>query len=320
VLEWTIRRAWRARVALATVGSNPTLSASSYNELDHIYIKMMRFFKRLNPDIGIALGSGAARGLAHIGVLKALTEANIHADLVAGTSMGALVGACYAKSGDISEVEGTALRTDWRLMARLLDPSLYALKKGLISGKRVEKLLYSLLGDMEFKDLKIPLHVVATDVKTGHEVIINEGKVVSAVRASISIPGIFVPVIVQGRCLVDGGTTNPVPINIIKEKNAKTTIAVNVLVDPNKRKMIGPLPKNDTSGIPNIFDTLIQSIYIMEYEIIKRKILDADIIINPDVGHIQAFEFHKSKEAIKIGYEAAQKEIKKLQDLIAARN
>jgi NTE family protein len=150
---------------------------------------MMRFFKRSSPDIGIALGSGAARGLAHIGVLKALSEVNISIDLISGTSMGALVGACFAKTGDTSEIERTALRTDWRQVARLLDPSLNALKKGLINGKRVEKLLYSLLGDIEFKDLAIPLFIIATDIKTGKEIVIHEGQVVSAVRVSFYFRG-----------------------------------------------------------------------------------------------------------------------------------
>lgn len=279
----------------------------------------MRFFKHSSTNVGIALGSGAARGIAHIGVLKALSEANISIDLISGTSMGAVVGACFAKEGDISEIERTALRTDWRQVARLLDPSLNALKKGLINGKRIEKLLHSLLGDIEFKDLAIPLYIVATDVKTGKEVIIHEGRVVSAVRASISIPGIFVPVVRDNICLVDGGTINPVPIDILKQKKTKITIAVNVLVNPEKRRLITPLSEYDTSGIPNIFDTLIQSLQIMECEIINKKILDADIIISPDVGHIQPFDFNKSKEAIKIGYQSAQKEIKHLQELIGIR-
>jgi NTE family protein len=278
---------------------------------------MMRFFKRSSPDIGIALGSGAARGLAHIGVLKALSEVNISIDLISGTSMGALVGACFAKTGDTSEIERTALRTDWRQVARLLDPSLNALKKGLINGKRIEKLLYSLLGDIEFKDLAIPLFIIATDIKTGKEIVIHEGQVVSAVRASISIPGIFVPIVRNGICLVDGGAVDPVPIDILKQKKVKTTIAVNVLVNPEKRKLITPLSEYDSSGIPNIFDTLIQSLQIMECEIINKKILDADIVISPDVGDIQPFDFHKSKEAIGVGYQAAQKEIKHLQELIS---
>jgi NTE family protein len=280
----------------------------------------MRFFQRSNIKVGIALSSGAARGLAHIGVLKALTEAGIKIDFIAGTSMGALIGACFAKEGDITEVEKTALKTDWRQIARLLDPSLNALKKGLIHGKRVEKLIYSLLGELEFKDLKIPLSVVTTDVRTGHEVVITNGSIVSAVRASISIPGIFVPVIVQGRCLVDGGANNPLPTDVVNNTNAKTTIAVNVLVDPEKRKMLTPLQDGDKSGIPNIFDTLVQSIYIMEYEIVKGKKIDADFIINPGVDHIQAFEFHRSKEAIKLGYEAAKKQIPGILETIESRN
>ncbi|MEJ2738933.1 MAG: patatin-like phospholipase family protein, partial [Dehalococcoidia bacterium] len=150
-------------------------------------------------------------------------------------------------------------------------------------------------------------------------VVITKGKVVSAVRASISIPGIFVPVIVQGRCLVDGGANNPLPTDIVKKMNAKTIIAVNVLVDPEKRKMLTPLQDGDTSGIPNIFDTLVQSIYIMEYEIVRGKRIDADFIINPGVDHIQAFEFHRGKEAINLGYDAAKKQIPGILETIQSR-
>lgn len=164
----------------------------------------MKFFTHPQPKIGIALGSGAARGLAHIGVLRALKEASIPIDLVTGTSMGALVGACFARDGEISIVEETAMKTGWRDIARLLDPGLLSLKKGLIRGQRVEQLLHSLIGNARFEDMKIPFAAVATDVNTGQEMVIQDGSVIDAVRASISIPGIFVPPMLDGKCLVDG--------------------------------------------------------------------------------------------------------------------
>lgn len=280
----------------------------------------MEFFRRKPPKVGLALGSSAARGLAHIGVLKALKEASIPVDMVAGTSMGAMIGACFAKEGEISAVEEIAINTGWRELARLLDPKLGSLRKGLIRGQRIEEFLYSLIGDAEFKDLKIPFAAVATDVNTGEEVVIREGSVIEAVRASISIPGIFVPVTLEGRCLVDGGLTNPVPADIVRHMGAKFIIAVNVLVEPQKSKRAVGLSREDgMAGIPNIFNTLIQSIYIMQHEIIKARIPKADMTISPDVSRIEAFEFYKGEEAILAGYEAARNALPRLRRLVGAR-
>ena len=280
----------------------------------------MEFFRRKPPKVGLALGSSAARGFAHIGVLKALKEASIPVDMVAGTSMGAMIGACFAKEGEINAVEEIAINTGWRKLARLLDPKLGSLRKGLIRGQRIEEFLYSLIGDAEFKDLKIPFAAVATDVNTGEEVVIREGSVIEAVRASISIPGIFVPVTLEGRCLVDGGLTNPVPADIVRDMGAKFIIAVNVLVEPQKSKRTVSPPKGDEMAeVPNILNTLIQSIYIMEHEIIKSRIPKADVIISPDVSRIEAFEFYKGEEAILAGYEAARNALPRLQRLIGKR-
>lgn len=280
----------------------------------------MRFFRRKPPKTGLALGSGAARGLAHIGVLKALRDASTPVDMVAGTSIGAMVGACFAKEGEITAVEELALNTGWRELARLLDPRLGSLRKGLIHGRRIQELLYSVIGDVEFKDLKIPFAAVATDLNTGREVVIRKGSVVEAVRASISMPGIFVPVTLEDRCLVDGGLTNPVPADILHDMGAGLIVAVNVLVEPQESKHAASLSKESgVAGLPNIFNALIQSIYIMEYEITKARTLKADVVITPDVSHIGAFEFHRGEEAILAGYEAARKALPKLHRLVGRR-
>ncbi len=277
----------------------------------------MRVFRRKPAKIGLALGSGAARGLAHIGVLKALKEEAIPVDMVAGTSMGAMMGACFAKEGEITTVEEIALETGWRQVARLLDPKLSSLRRGLIRGRRIEELLSSVIGDVQFEDLKIPFAAVATDVNTGRGVVIRKGSVIEAVRASISIPGIFVPVTLEGKCLVDGGLTNPVPADIVRHMGAKFIIAVNVLVEPSKsRRAVDPSKEGGMVEVPNIFNTLIQSICIMEYEITKARIVKANIVISPDVSHIEAFEFHRGEEAVLAGYEAARKVLPKLGRLI----
>ena len=277
---------------------------------------MMKLFKHKTPKIGIALGSGAALGLAHIGVLKALNEEKLPIQAIAGTSIGAVIGACFAKYGEIDSVEKMALRMDWRQIARLLDLNINMLNKGLLNGQRVEKLLYSLIGDIEFKDLNIPFVAVATDVNTGKEIIINDGPVVAAIRASISIPGIFVPVLHKGKCLVDGGTVDPVPTDILRDMESRFIIAVNVLHERHESKGIGLSNKRETLQIPNILDTLIQSIYIMEHAIIQNRIPKADIIINPDTKHIEPFEFYKGKEAISAGYDAARNALPKIRELL----
>ena len=180
-------------------------------------------------------------------------------------------------------------------------------------------MLYSLIGDVEFKDLKIPFAVIAADIHTGHEVVIKEGPVVDAVRASISIPGIFVPVLLEDKCLVDGGVINPVPIETLRDMGATFIIAVNVLTDPKKRRSLTLFKEDKASTIPNIFDTLIQSLLIMEYEIIKMRTLNADVVINPDVSNIEAFDFHKGREAISEGYKAAGDSLSKLNRRVGKR-
>ncbi|MFH1904823.1 MAG: patatin-like phospholipase family protein [bacterium] len=265
----------------------------------------------MNKKIGLALGGGAARGLAHIGVLKALVENNIPVDMIAGTSIGALVGACFAKDGEINTLEEIVLNIDWRQLALLLDPNLAILKKGFIHGEKIKELLCSIIGDIEFKDLKIPFKVIATDIITGGEVVIDSGSVAEAVRASISIPVIFTPVKFENRFLVDGSIVNPVPVNIVRNMGAEFAIACNVIPEPQKRgrnhtrnKSMAKSTKKIDPNTPNIIDVLMHSFYIMEYKIAVLELKKADIIINPEVNHISILEFHKGAEAIAEGYKS----------------
>ncbi len=282
--------------------------------VDYLY---MMLFKKQNLKVGLALGSGAARGLAHIGVLKALKEAEIPIDIIAGTSMGAMVGACFAKDGTITTVEETALNTGWKEMARFLDSKIGHIRQGLIYGGRVDNLLQSLIGSIKFNQLKIPFSCITTDINTGERVVITSGLVKDAVRASISIPGIFVPVVVQDKCLVDGGLIDPLPIEALKEMGANVMIAINVLVDPQRSKRSASSSKGSAvPEIPNIFNAILQSLYIMEYEIAKHIILQADLVISPQVSHIEAFDFNRGEEAILTGYKAGKEILPKLRSLI----
>ncbi len=205
--------------------------------------------RRKRPKIGLALGSGAARGLAHIGILKALIEEGIPIDYISGSSMGALVGACYAKEGEIANFEEIVLKTDWKQLVRLADPNLALLFRGFIHGQKVKELLRAIIGEVEFKDLKIPLAIVATDINTGEEVVIKEGSVIEAVRASISIPAIFIPVKLNNRFLIDGGIVNPVPVSMVKDMGATFIIACNVIHRPQSRISFGSIKKQKPSKL-----------------------------------------------------------------------
>jgi NTE family protein len=275
----------------------------------------MPIFEQITRKVGLALGSGVARGLAHIGVLKVLEEARIPIDMIAGTSIGALVGACYARDGKISRAEEAALKVGWKEFARLLYPNLVSMRKGLIHSKRVEEMLHYLIGNAQFSDLLLPLATVATDIHTGEEIVSKTGSVIDAVRASISIPAVFVPVKLDGRCLVDGGVTNPVPSDVVRAMGADIVIAVNVLTDP-RRQTANPMPKHDPVEPPNLLNTLIQSMYIMEHEITKLKIPIADVTIVPSVGHLEAHEFFRAKEAIEAGISATLDKSPQIQNLI----
>ena len=270
----------------------------------------------IQTKVGLALGSGAARGIAHIGVIKALREANIPIDMIAGTSMGSIVGACYAADAQISVLEEIAVTSNLRKLTGLLDPKFAFIRSGILHGGRVENFLKSIIGDIDFKDMAIPFSAVATDIKTGNDVIINRGSLIKAVRASISIPGVFVPVNYDGRYLVDGGATNPVPADVARFMGATFVIAVNVLNDPKKRKHLGLTGDKKSSKPPSMFNTLIQSIYIMEYGITRTSILKADIIIEPDVSNIEAYEFYRGTEAIEAGYKAAAAVIPEIKNLL----
>ncbi len=187
---------------------------------------------KVGKKIGYALGGGGARGLAHIGVLKVLEKHGVFPDVIAGTSIGALVGALYASGLKAAEIEQIALHIDWKRLAPLTDFTLS--RSGFIRGRRIVLLLESILGHLSFSELKLPFACVATDIMTGEEVVLRHGSVVEAVRATISIPGILTPARIGGRHLVDGGLVNEVPVSTCRHMGAEYVIGINVIPDPAK--------------------------------------------------------------------------------------
>jgi NTE family protein len=253
------------------------------------------------PTVGLALGGGYARGLAHIGVLEVLERENIPIDFIAGTSMGALVGALYAREKEAALVKHQATEMNWVGMAHLIDPAVS--RSGLIAGRRVTSLLKKLMGDVNFDELAIPFACVATDIISGEEVVMKEGKVIEAVRASISVPVIFTVVKKDNRFLVDGGLVNNVPVNIVREMGADYVIAVDVTPTRTERKE--HLLLDAEAKEPTRLQVIIQSIYITTYLTDHAVTAGADIVIHPKMAHINPPDFHRVGECILEGELAA---------------
>jgi predicted acylesterase/phospholipase RssA len=181
--------------------------------------------------LGYALGGGAARGLFHIGVLGVFEEYGVTPDIVTGTSMGSIIGAMYASGLKTSDLKQIACSIDWKQMMRLADIVTLP-KSGLIHGKRIVALLKSILGDINFSELKCKYATVAADLYTGEQVVLAKGSLIEAIRASIAIPGILTPVRYEGRYLVDGGLVNVVPVSVCRDMGADFVIGVNAIPDP----------------------------------------------------------------------------------------
>jgi len=262
--------------------------------------------------VGLALGGGSARGLAHIGVLEVLEKGKIPIDMIAGTSAGALIGALYARGSNAGEIKKVVTNMSLIDRARMIDLALP--KTGLIAGERIKKMLKELIGEVEFGDLKIPFACVATDIVTGEEVVINHGSVVEAVRASISIPAVFTLVKHEGKFLVDGGLSNPVPVSVLKDMAADFTIAVNVIPAINRRRFLRNKKKaeEENKKEPNIFNVLINMIDIANHRLVEGSTSMADIVIEPDTSNIGPSDFNRAREAILKGELAATDAIPKI--------
>jgi len=268
--------------------------------------------------VGLALSSGGARGIAHVGVLHVLEEEGIPIDLVAGTSAGSLFGALYAAGLSLDEITDFALGLKDKVNLRgwLWDFNLPP-RSGLIRGQRTLDYIDKILGYKTFSDLKVPLYIVAADILSGEEVIFDSGSVAEAVRASLSVIGVLSPAFVQGRYLIDGGAVNPVPTDILAQKDADIIIASSVISSLEEQAHYRQAKKGESS--PNFLEVVMNMMGIMEREIIKTKMMPVDVVINPRVGIYSFIEFDKAKDLIRLGEEAAQEEIGRMKELISPR-
>ncbi|MGO0061792.1 patatin-like phospholipase family protein [Brevibacillus fluminis] len=251
------------------------------------------------PKIGLALGSGGARGFAHIGVLKVLEEHQIEVDFLAGSSMGSLVAAFYANGIKPDMMEKLALNLKRKHWLDVIVPNL-----GFVAGQKIKELIRLLTHGKNIEQLNIPLAIVATDIERGERVVFTKGPIDQAVRASISIPGIFVPEKVNGRLLVDGGVIDRVPITVARELGADIVIAVDVA-------------QFDTQiQVNSIFEVIAQAIDVMEREILRHRIVSADLVIRPDVGQYSSIAYSGIQEIIAEGERCAREHVEKIIELI----
>lgn len=247
--------------------------------------------------VGLALGSGGLRGLAHVGVLRALEREDIPIDYIAGCSIGSMIGALYCAGHSPDTIIKLAKHLKPRYWLDFVMPKL-----GIISGDKVLNTVRLLTQQKKFSELNIPLAVVATEINNGREVVFTEGDVAEAVRASTSVPGIFVPHKINDMTLVDGAVLNPTPIDVVRNMGADVVIAVDLA------------HAGVVCNITNIFDVIIQSIDIMERELLKRRRRHCDILIQPDIAHVSPSSFENIDECVRLGEEATEKlmpEIKK---------
>ncbi len=266
--------------------------------------------------LGLVLGGGAAKGYAHIGLIKLLEELSIRPDIVVGASMGSLIGGFYAKGFSAKEMEEIALQIDKKKKKRLF--KFHISKRGFIDGVNIVRFLKPYLGDVKIEELPIRYAAVATDIEENAEIIIDRGNLIQAIRSSIAIPVFFTPNKYNGRILIDGGFINPVPVDVAINLGAKKIIAVNVL-----RRFEYPQLKI-SAGQESKKRYNIKDIFIKTFDLISSRLIEYDIKqmkkgiwIDIDTSGIGLSQFEKAKEAIDRGYNQAIKYEERLCRLIS---
>lgn len=295
--------------------------------------------------IGLALGSGVARGWAHLGVLRAITRLGLVPDIIAGSSIGALVGGFYL-AGHLDPLERWVRGLTKLRMLRYLN---LPLGGGMISGDRLFHEAERYLGDMEISALRAPFVAVATDLWTGHEIWLRDGRLVDAIRASLSLPGLFQPMRLNGHWLIDGALVNPVPVSVCRALGAQMVISVNLNADiMGKELEFDPSARSDNGkpaestgaelvpsalsiaeilesngkrkrGEPSMFNVMAASLNIVQERITRGRLAGEppDVSINPRIGHIGLLDFHRADELISQGEDAVERVMPEIRDAVA---
>jgi NTE family protein len=240
------------------------------------------------PKVGIALGAGGARGLANLGVLQVLHEEGIPIHVVTGTSAGAVIGSLYSAGTDLAMIGRLAEELEWDDLT-----SFTLARKGLVSPDKIHSMLRVLTKDQDFEDLPIPTAVVATDLLTGQEVVVDSGPIALGVRASLAIPGVFVPLELDGRLLVDGALVNRVPADLCHKMGADVVIAVDVGWAPLRGR------------IRNLPDVIMRTIDVLQRQVAQHKSIQADIVLEPELGNVTITQLNRAREIIDKGREVA---------------
>ena len=301
----------------------------------------------VRPTIGLALGGGAARGFAHIGVIRTLEAHGIVPDVIVGTSIGAVVGGCYAAK-EMDNLASWARTLTVRGVLSYLDISLSG--SGLIGGGHLAAQLETGLKESRVEDLPIRFAAIATEFNTGHEIWLTRGRLSDALRASYSLPGIFPPVLIGGRWLVDGALVNPVPVSAARALGARLVIAVNLNSDLFGRGTIianhGPDEKDTAPepakvngfrrmfsgerslrrqffgrrGRPGLPTVMVEAFNVMQDRITRARLAGdpPDVLISPRLGGIGWFDFHRAAEAVEIGSEATTKALDAVSEAVTA--
>jgi NTE family protein len=288
--------------------------------------------KLLKTAVGVALGGGAAFGIAHLGVLKVLEQNNIPIDLVAGCSQGSIIGVGYAAGVSTDEMISIARKMGKKSnFFRAMDFTIT--KPGILGGNRIVEIFAPLLGDKKvFEDLLLPCRTIATDIESGERIAIGSGRLDHAFRASSAVPMVISPLKWGEHALVDGGVSDPVPAEIVTQMGADLCVAVNV-VPPLKRGIetvmsrayrqlnrMNPLSYlGGSQDLPNLFDIVMNSMQVLQYELGNFKAISADVLINPDLSDFTWIEYYRAGELIQRGEEAAERALPAIQKLISER-
>ncbi len=255
--------------------------------------------KRKRKKIGLVLSGGSVRGAAHLGVLEVLEREGIRPDCVAGVSAGSAVGAAYCAGLEVDEIKRIAAGLQWKKLGRITRPRL-----GFLDGRRLEEYVEELIGPLQFEELEIPLATVAVDIMRGELVVLKEGPVAPAVRASCALPGVFTPLERDGQILVDGGVLNNLPVSVVRDMGADYVIAVDLLPPT----IWGSKPQN-----------LFEMFYLSFYTLLRAahsEAQEADCLIVPSIGQFNWVDFSQASALIEKGREAAEAKIEQIkQDL-----